>query len=658
MNFFEHQAHAKRQTGILLFYFFLAVLFIVLGVNLVIHAVVLYSLSPHTLGPPQFWQWLPLHIYFYSTTVTLLIIGTGTLVRLVQLSRGGRAVAELMGGDPVSADTQDPLERRLLNVVEEMAIASGVQIPEVFVMREEPGINAFAAGYSPNEAAVAVTKGALEILNRDELQGVIAHEFSHILNGDMRINIRLMGILNGILVIGAIGGFLLRSQRYARYRSRDSAQSTAAIMGIGLALYVLGYAGIFFGRLIKAAVSRQREFLADASAVQFTRNPSGIAHALKKIYQNASGSLIMNRHTEEMSHMLFGEGVRQINFSQMLATHPPLEKRIQRIDPDLQLETYDTEVQVTLDDEIHGISQLQGGTKSVETDSDTVINSVGQVNDAQVHYARTLLQSMPENIRQHTHSFNGAKAILLSLLASEQKDEQMSRMLDKHSADLSDAVETLSEIHAQIEALPDEYRVPLIDLSVHRLRELTQEEKNQLLNHFKQIIEADEKVTLFEFVLYTILCRQLGPKTGHAPKIRFKHIGQIIEPCVLILSVMAIVGHPDSASRKKAFKAGTTYLDLGPQRLLESGFNLKEVKKALDDLHDLAIMPRMKILKALVETVLDDRQIKTREAEFLRSVAEALDCPVPPIISSADSSSNDKDSSARHALSIGASLRV
>ncbi|HBC57479.1 MAG TPA: hypothetical protein DCZ03_09980, partial [Gammaproteobacteria bacterium] len=168
---------------------------------------------------------------------------------------------------------------------------------------------------------------------------------------------------------------------------------------------------------------------------------------------------------------------------------------------------------------------------------------------------------------------------------------------------------------------------------LEKLRELPKEEKNLLLNHFKQFIEADKKVTLFEFVLYTILHRQLGPKAGHATKIRFKHIGQVLDACVLILSVMAIVGHSDSASRKKAFNAGTSYLDLGPQRLVESGFNLTDVKNALDDIHDLAIMPRMKILKAVVETVLSDNQIRTREAEFLRSVAEALDCPIPPILS-------------------------
>ncbi len=634
MNFFEYQAQARRQTGRLLFFFFLAVLCIVLGVNVVIHVAVLYSASPYSMGPPQLWQWLPLHIYFYSTLATLLIIGSGTMVRMVQLSRGGRAVAELMGGRPISADTEDPLERRLLNVVEEMAIASGVQIPEVFVMREESGINAFAAGYSPNEAVVAVTQGALEILNRDELQGVVAHEFSHILNGDMRINIRLMGVLNGILVIGAIGGYLLRSQRYARYRSRDSAQGALAIMGIGLALYILGYAGIFFGRLIKAAVSRQREFLADASAVQFTRNPSGIAHALKKIYQNATGSLMLNRHTEEMSHMLFGEGVRQLNVTQMLATHPPLEKRIRRIDPNLQLDSYDTEGHaLTTEEESYGISQLNSNTGNIETNSDSVINSVGQVNEAQMQYAHDLLQSIPERILQHIQEFKGAKAILLSLIASEQKNEQMIQMLKQNVTGLSDAVETLNQIHTEVAALPDEYRIPLIDLSLEKLRELPKEEKNLLLNHFKQFIEADKKVTLFEFVLYTILHRQLGPKAGHATKIRFKHIGQVLDACVLILSVMAIVGHSDSASRKKAFNAGTSYLDLGPQRLVESGFNLTDVKNALDDIHDLAIMPRMKILKAVVETVLSDNQIRTREAEFLRSVAEALDCPIPPILS-------------------------
>ena len=277
---------------------------------------------------------VPASVHVWGAAVTLATIFVVSLVHVSRLGGGGAAVAAMAGARRVAANTSDPLERRLVNIVEEMAIASGVRVPQVYVMEQESGINAFAAGWDVSGAVVAVTRGALQKLNRDELQGVVGHEFSHILNGDMRLNIRMLGVLAGIVFIGSVGEFGMR-----RAGEADDARAVAAVFAVGLALFIIGYIGLFFGRLIKAAVSRQREYLADASAVQFTRNPDGIAGALDQIGGSARGALISARCAEDFSHMFFGESLRQ-RFGGLLATHPSIEARIKRINPRFQAPAY------------------------------------------------------------------------------------------------------------------------------------------------------------------------------------------------------------------------------------------------------------------------------------------------------------------------------
>src|SRR5439155_355688 len=318
VTFFEHQTRARRSTSLLVVLFALAVVGVVLAVNLVV-PLALY------VGARGFFTPSP-GLYVTLTVVTLAVIGIRTLVGVLQMRGCGDAVAQLAGGVRVERGTRDADERRLLNVVDEMAIASGVSVPHVYVLRGERGINAFAAGYSPNEAVVAVTEGTARTLTRDELQGVVAHEFSHVLNGDMRLSVQMIGVLAGILFIGEVGNFLLRARS-----GGDDRRSGGGIVFVGAALLIIGYAGLFFGRLIKAAVSRQREFLADASSVQFTRNPEGIAGALATISAGPGSSLVANRRAETLSHMFFATGV-SMWFESLFATHPPLLERIARID--------------------------------------------------------------------------------------------------------------------------------------------------------------------------------------------------------------------------------------------------------------------------------------------------------------------------------------
>lgn len=333
-DFFDHQLVARKRTSLLIGYFILAVVLIILAVYGVATAC-LIATTQGQAGISELWDWERLALV--ATGVSIVILA-GSLYKTATLREGGSAIARLLGGELVNPGAATPAQRRLLNIVEEMAIASGTPVPSVYVLKDETSINAFAAGHEPGDAVIAVSQGSLDHLNRDELQGVIAHEFSHILNGDMRLNLRLIGLLHGILLIALIGYTIMRvmgnSSSSSRSRSKDDEKGNGSAMAIflmGVGLMAVGYVGVFFGRLIKSAISRQREFLADASAVQFTRNPDGIAGALKKIGGLASGSQIQNQNAEQACHMFFGPGVSF--WTEAMATHPPLVERIRRIDP-------------------------------------------------------------------------------------------------------------------------------------------------------------------------------------------------------------------------------------------------------------------------------------------------------------------------------------
>src|SRR5688500_5778306 len=333
MDFFARQAATRRQSRWMVFLFILAVIAIVVAIDLVVVTTVAVLAVQDEGGllasPDMSLSRYPLVVLF-TTIVVLGTIGISRRVRPVSPAAGGGKVAEHLGGARVGADTTDPLKQRLRNVVEEMAIASGVPVPQVYVLEREAGINAFAAGYSPANAAIAVTRGALVNLDRDELQSVIAHEFSHVLNGDMRLSTRMIGLLFGLTVIAMVARTILR---FAPRGSggRKGGGGIVVIFLAALVVLALGWIGLFFGRLIQAAVSRHRESLADASAVQFTRDPQGLRNALVKIGALGAGSRFVDADAEEVAHLLFAEGIRRA-----FATHPPLVERIRAIDPGFQ----------------------------------------------------------------------------------------------------------------------------------------------------------------------------------------------------------------------------------------------------------------------------------------------------------------------------------
>ncbi len=334
IDFFAAQDQARRNTRWLVVLFGLAVVSLLLLTNLLVCLTLAIMTAGDEPTPaltelaasPQ-WSELPWPVIGMTSALVLFVITVVILLKQAELRQGGQVVALAMGGRRLDHQQADAAQLRLLNVVEEMAIAAQLPVPPVYLLAE-PGINAFAAGFSAADAVIGVTEGCLQQLNREQLQGVIAHEFSHILNGDMRFNIRLLAWLHGILFVGHAGYFLLRSGAGSN-GSRKSKDGGAPLLLLALGLMLLGYLGSVFGNLIKAAVSRQREYLADASAVQFTRNPQGLAGALQQIAHHQQHGRIQHPNADELTHLFFAEAL--LRWTRLFATHPPLSKRIARL---------------------------------------------------------------------------------------------------------------------------------------------------------------------------------------------------------------------------------------------------------------------------------------------------------------------------------------
>jgi len=617
MDFFHAQDQSRRHTKWLVLLFLLAVCVIVVGVYLAVALAVGFSNTEQAAQPMRWWQ--P-RLFALVATGTVLLIGAGSLYRMVTLSRGGgAAVARALGGRLVDRASEDPLERRLLNVVEEMAIAAGIAAPAVYVLDDEAGVNAFAAGSGPNQAVVAVTRGCLERLSRDELQGVIAHEFSHIFNGDMRLNLRLMGILHGILLIALIGRVMLRGSVHGRSKKSGG-------LLIGFALLAVGYTGVLFGRLIKAAVSRQREYLADASAVQFTRNPGGISGALMKI-GGLSASQLETPKAEEASHMLFGQGVKSL--SGLFATHPPIEERIARLDPSFQAtDLRSTNAASTLSSTAMGFA----GRGGVALTPEQVRASVGQVDNRQLGYARQLLERLPQAVADDLHDKNHATSLVYGLLVAslEEPAKVLAAVLGR------DQTQTAGRALAHAKWLRQAGRelwLPLVELVVPTLRELSAAQHARLLEDVDKLSRADGRLSLFEFCLIALLRQGLGEGP---PRRRVKlEVPALRRDVTLVLSLLAHAGHGRSReSTHQAFSQAAALAPInGPWRLLErDALSLPSVEKALTRLRGVNFRFRGKLVEACVAAISADGRVTIHQAELLRAIGAYLDCPVPPLL--------------------------
>jgi len=625
MDFFTAQDQARRNTGRLVLFFSLAVLFLVVMTNLLVMMFFGYYHSLHgsAAGPATFdWQ-----LFCIIGLGVVAVVASGSLYKIAALSSGGDAVALMLGGEPIFADGGDPDQRKVINVVEEMAIAAGIPVPQVYLLKES-GINAFAAGFSSSDAVIGVTSGAVRHLNREQLQGVIAHEFSHILNGDMRLNIRLIGILHGILLLGLIGYRILSGTS----RTSGARKGFGPLLLMGLGLVIIGYAGTFFGKLIKAAVSRQREFLADAAAVQFTRNPDGIGGALLRIGASPDGSLLKNPHCAEISHAFFGQGV-EVFFESLFATHPPLAARIKRILPGWDGIFPSGPNVSSVKDYPDPVSEEAAGGAGLGLTGAAMVARVGQTSEADLGYARILLNGIPEVLVKAARDPFAARALICFLLL-DSDTEVRGRQLQylKSSADRGVHAETLKLLR-EGGALRPEQRLPLVDLALPTLRRLTEPQYRLFLNNLDTLIEADGRISLFEWCLRRIVLHHLhkvfGRPAGRGPA--NGDLAQVAGACVVLLSLLAHAGNSQTGGAMAAFAAARQELGLEIELAPADRVGLPELDRALVDLERLAPQLKARLLTACGACVTADGVIAPIEAELLRAVSASLDCPMPPL---------------------------
>ena len=625
MDFFEHQDQARRNTGRLIALLSLAVLALVALTSL-LFALARYLAAPSqtalNLNQANLFKGLVAQLDWVSlawiAALISLAVVLGSLFKWLQLRSGGRAVAEALGGRLIPPNTEQARERQLLNIVEEMAIASGTAVPPVYLM-DERGINAFAAGHSPRDAVIGITRGSLEQLNREQLQGVIAHEFSHILQGDMRLNLRLVALLNGILIIGLLGRLLLHSGHRRGLRRRGG-HGGVALLGLGLML--LGALGSFFGNWIKAAVSRQREFLADASAVQYTRNPQGIAGALQKI-GGLSGSELEAPDADEFSHMYFSTGVTH-HLKRLMATHPPLEERIRRILPHWQGELREPTPAASGADATQGFA---GQANTEPSSEDSGVAQPVEPNSDSTSDSRTLLANLPPTLRAASRDPLGAQAVLFGLLLCDQSAVQDRQWLSLEQHFGTTPLKSLKTLIEQSAASADAQRLALIELALPALKQASDRQCQTLLETLDALIRADGRVRLREWCLARIVQHHLQQKPQGRERLRLAYCR---DETRLLLSLAAYCGAHSQAAARAAYAAGA--LPLGENRplLATAQIGLTQLDPALERLTRLKPLEKPPLLKALKACLMADQTMTPTEAELFRALAEALDCPMPP----------------------------
>ncbi len=641
MNFFEHQEQARKQSRWIILAFIAVTFLIVLAVNALTLIVLSTQSSVTVTSIFNVETWLANSSLLLGTSAaTGGVIGLASLGKIVSLRSGGGKVARDMGATLVTPDTRDALRRRLYNVVEEIALASGTPVPDVYVMENEPGINAFAAGYTASDAAVAVTQGTLEKLSRSELQGVIAHEFSHIFNGDMRINIRMMGVIFGITVIAILGRKFLHASSYRVRSSRDN--NGSAIVAIGLVLMLVGYIGLFFARWMKSALSRQREYLADASAVQFTRDPEGISGALKKIAAYSHSSYLQS-DSEEVSHMLFGSGYKSL----MFATHPPLEKRIARIEKGFEIGDIDM-LAKRLKKQEH-LEHIQAEKAAEEQqkkqekrakggffDLEGMFGDIGNPSTERIAAAAVLAASLPTGLSSSAHSLEWAPEVLFyCLLDSDQavRDKQL-LIVVQQMGDISERkLQHLIQTHGSVRV---EQRLAILEMSFPTLKRRPILDIERIQSTVDLLANADNKIDSFEFLLTRLIKQYLdeAQQPNHTQLHGNKKLKECRDELATVVAILASHGQERSTAKglqlaQRAFKQGMSVANVEHLNLSFTDQWQAELDKALAKLDQLSPNQKSIVVAALVRTVLDDREILTQEHEMLRVICALLHVPIP-----------------------------
>ena len=638
MDFFGQQDRAKTNSKKLVALFCFAVAAII--------AAIFALLSYLAEGIPELESrsWTPKFAFEVSIAIGAFI-GLATIMRISQLKGGGKVVAEALGGHKINHQTQSPNHRRILNVVSEMAIASGTPVPPVYLIKED-GINAFAAGFSPSDAVIGITQGCSEKLNREQLQGVVAHEFSHILNGDMRLNIRLTGIIYGITCLSEIGRTLMRATRYSSRRSSKKNDGTAYIAMIGVAFFLIGMIGSFCGSLIRAAVSRQREFLADAAAVQFTRNPGGIAGALKRIGGFTKGSGLKHSATSEFSHLFFTSAL-----SSLFATHPPLKDRITRLDPHWKF-SYPKTDQI----EEKADAQVEGITPIVATASFSRSDQINSPADLSVHDSETshqpqkeklktaldlpgekevkqavhLLSSLPPELLGLAREPHGACSVVSAVLLHSKDSVRERQVSILKSLGVAGVTEESMHAKPKLDPLTCEQKLALLEECMGSLNELSDVQLKKFRKLTEELIIADNEVDLFEWTLHKIIddfmIRKLSP---HTPLHGNVSLRRRLSECSTALGALAHYGQENKdplPSYEKGFRALNRKRPVSLPPIKKCG--LEQLDKALVRLTQMTPLAKRSFLEACLKTIEHDGKKTGIELQILRGLAAALSCPL------------------------------
>lgn len=665
MDFFASQELARRNTRRLVVYFCLALICMIFAVYVVVMLVTSGFLTDVALGVSvnsvepvdpvsQFFD--PMVLAAVALAVSS-VVGLGSAYKISSLRGGGENVAAMLGGRRLPPNSRDPGERRILNVVEEMALAAGTPVPPVYILDNEPSINAFAAGYTVDDAVIGVNRGTIDTLTRDELQGVVAHEFSHILNGDMRMSIRMIGVLHGIQLIALIGYFVLRGSTTGRRSSNGKGGNAVTLIALGLV--VVGWVGLFFARVIKASVSRQREYLADASAVQFTRNPSGIAGALKMIGASMNGSAMLAAGAEETSHMFFGSMFSHSNF--VFATHPPLGERIQRIEPAFQgdyneyaksrmAQRQRREEARQRKQEAKNQGRFPGGSPTGKMgfpgmmgdqfpiDPAILIAGIGLPGDDDVEYSEMLVEKIPTEIAEAARDVFSARCVVFAALLNDTREVRQIQLDAVAQGEGQATLEEMGRLHSMVVNLDERCRLPVFEILQGTLTGMSPEQYESFRESVDRLVAADQKVDLFEFFLRHHLLVHLDRRFGRVapPRVKYRAINPLRESICQLIGVLVRVGHDDTSMAKSAYAAAMEVLEKPWQDdgALDAKFKYSDLENAIEKLTESSPKIKKRVLTAMAVAITHDKQVTVEEAEIFRAMSESLDCPVPPVVAS------------------------
>jgi Zn-dependent protease with chaperone function len=685
VDFFASQELARRNTRKLVILLFITILALILA----IYAIILFVFgglvlsspgSPEMLRPEdlltpeKFFSAENLGLFGFVSLLVGSVVFFSSLFKIQELHKGGPVVAELLGGRKIPTNTRDFSERRILNIVEEMSLASGVAVPPVYVLEGEPGINAFAAGHTIDDAVIGINRGTLDKLNREELQGVIAHEFSHILNGDMKMSLRMIGLLYGIQALAIIGMYMNRAAADMSHGRRNEKEGNPAVILfiIGTGLLVIGSVGLFFARLIKASVSRQREYLADASAVQFTRFPEGIGGALKMIGAESASSRVRAADAESISHMFFANmyGSSMQNF---FATHPPLVPRIQRIEPRFRgnfgeylksrptASIHDREKE----EEEHqrhlafarrfgmlmgrmegalgggaglpGMGVLGGLERVFPMDPAVLIAAIGSPREEDMTYAQILLKNISPQLLDDCHEMFTARCIVFASILDQEEPETRQQQIEllKQREDEPTVIETLRQ-EQQIRQIDLRFRLPIFEIIQGTLSSISIPQLQQFEDTLKQLVMADRNVDLFEFFLFHHLIihirRHLGVNVDRESS--SESLNSFRNEVETLLSVVARIGHQIDTDAVSAFNAASQHLTnfQPPLNLQANSWDYRTMFEVMHKLSSAAPKAKKQLLEAIGVMIIHDQKITIAEAELFRAISESLDCPVPPVL--------------------------